>query len=399
MTRRVCFIRQSFVYPGGEASVRREVETLARAGFEAHIICLNRQRGDKLAPEEVIDGIHVYRIPVVRKKTGLTRYVYEYLLFFLLAASKVTRLHLKHPFDAIQVNTMPDFLVFASLIPKVLRSKVVLMMHEPVPELWETLYGSRPPRILERVEQAALGYADAVLTVTQQLKDTYVSRGADPGKISVILNVPEERFLLQRNPSPKPSSNNGHFTLICHGAVEKRYGHHTMLNAIELVKSQIPGVRLRVLGNGSYAEGFASEIAQRGLKEHIQYLGFVPIPVMLQELHAADAGIVAQESSPYSNLVHTNKMYEYIALGKPVLATRLKSVSAYFGDDAIGYFEPGNPESLAAAISDLVQHPEKRRLRAENARGLYDRYRWEKQREIYLSVYRQLLEPEEIRRS
>jgi len=120
---------------------------------------------------------------------------------------------------------------------------------------------------------------------------------------------------------------------------------------------------------------------------------------MLQELHAADAGIVAQESSPYSNLVHTNKMYEYIALGKPVLATRLKSVSAYFGDDAIGYFEPGNPESLAAAISDLVQHPEKRRLRAENARGLYDRYRWEKQREIYLSVYRQLLEPEEIRRS
>lgn len=391
MTKRVCFIRQSFVYPGGEASVRREVETLARAGFEVHVICLNSQKGKKLPAEEMIDGVHVYRIPVVRKKTGVKRYVYEYLMFFLLAAFKVTRLHLKHPFDAIQVNTMPDFLVFASLIPKVLKSKVVLMMHEPVPELWKTLYGSRPPRILEWVEQAALDYADGVFTVTQQLKDTYMSRGADPNKISVILNVPDERLLTLTELPSRRSPTNGHFTLICHGAVEKRYGHDTMLKAVELVKSQIPAVRLRILGNGGYAEAFAREIEDKGLKEHIQYLGYVPIPVMLQELHAADAGIVAQESSPYSNLVHTNKMYEYMALGKPVLATRLKSVCAYFGDDAIAYFEPGNPESLAAAISDLYHHPEKRQLRVEKARGLYEQYRWEKQKEIYLSVYQQLL--------
>jgi glycosyltransferase involved in cell wall biosynthesis len=391
MTKRVCFIRQSFVYPGGEASVRREVETLACAGFETHIICLNSQKEEKLSAQEVIDGIHVYRIPVVRKKTNVIRYAYEYLMFFFRAALKVTQLHLKHPFDAIQVNTMPDFLVFASLIPKLLKSKVVLMMHEPVPELWQTLYDSRPPWILKKVEQAALAYADGVLTVTQQLKDAYVSRGADPNKISVILNVPEERFLTSGKPFGNASSNNGHFTLICHGAVEKRYGHDTMLKAIELVKSQIPAVRLRILGNGGYAEAFAREIEHRGLKEHIQYLGYVPIPVMLEELHAADAGIVAQESSPYSNLVHTNKMYEYMALGKPVLATRLKSVCAYFGDDAIAYFEPGNPESLAAAISNLYHHPEERQLRVEKARGLYDQYRWEKQKEIYLSVYHQLL--------
>jgi glycosyltransferase involved in cell wall biosynthesis len=391
MTKRVCFIRQSFVYPGGEANVRREVETLARAGFEVHIICLNSQRGEKLTAEEVIDGVHLYRIPVVRKKTGVKRYVYEYLLFFLLAAFKVTRLHLKHPFDAIQVNTMPDFLVFASLVPKVLKSKVVLMMHEPVPELWETLYGSRSPRILEWVEQAALDYADAVLTVTQQLKDTYVSRGADPSKISVILNVPDERLLTSARPLEDRTPTNGRFTLICHGAVEKRYGHDTMLEAVDLIKSQLPAVRLRILGRGSYAEEFVSQIGLMGLGEYVQYLGYLPTPVMLEELNAADVGIVAQESSSYSNLVHTNKMYEYIALGKPVLATRLKSVCAYFGDDAIAYFEPGNPESLAAAILDLYHHPEKRQLLVGTARRLYERYRWEKQREIYLSVYRQLL--------
>jgi glycosyltransferase involved in cell wall biosynthesis len=391
MTKRVCLIRQAFVYPEGESNVRREVETLAKAGFETHIVCLNSQRGEKYVPEEIIDGIHVHRIPVVRKKTNMVRYAYEYLMFFFRATLKVTQLHLKHPFDVIQVNTMPDFLVFASLIPKALKSKVVLMMHEPVPELWQTLHGSRPPWILQKVEQTALHYADAVLTVTQQLKDVYVSRGADPDKISVILNVPDEGLLTWVRPPERKTPTNGHFILICHGAVEKRYGHDTMLKAIDLVKSQIPGIQLRILGRGSYAEEFATRIGSMGLGKYVQYLGYLPMSVMLKELHAADAGIVAQESSPYSNLVHTNKMYEYMALGKPVLATRLKSVCAYFGDDAIAYFEPGNPESLAAAISDLYHHPEKRQLRVEKARGLYDQYRWEKQKEIYLSVYQQLL--------
>jgi glycosyltransferase involved in cell wall biosynthesis len=391
MTKRVCFIRQDFVYPEGESNLRREVETLAKAGFETHIICLNSQKGKMYPSQEIIDGIHVYRIPIVLKKASVTRYVYEYLMFFLRAALKVTQLHLKHPFDVIQVNTMPDFLVFASLIPKALKSKVVLMMHEPVPELWQTLYHSRPPWILKKTEQAALAYADAVLTVTQQLKDVYVSRGANPDKISVILNVPDERLLtLARLPDGRTSTN-GHFTLICHGAVEKRYGHDTMLKAVDLVKSQLPAIRLRILGRGSYAEKFASQISIMGLGEYVQYLGYLPKPVMMEELNAADVGIVAQESSPYSNLVHTNKMYEYIALGMPVLATRLTSVSAYFGDDAIAYFEPGDPESLAVAILDLYHHPEKRQLLVEKARGLYEQYRWEKQRDIYLSVYRHLL--------
>ena len=388
---RFCFIRQAFVYPDGELSVRREVETLIEAGFESHIICLNAQTGEKFAPEEVINGVHVHRIPIVRKKTSVLRYLYEYLTFFVLAALKVTRLHLRHPFNVIQVNTMPDFLVFAAFIPKMLGAKLVVMMQEPVPELWQTLYNRRPPRLLKMVEQAALGFADASLTVTQQLKEVYVSRGATPDKISVILNVPEERFLTSDGSAHGNATETDQFTLICHGAIEKRYGHDTILKGIALVKSQIPGIRLRILGRGSYGNELIRQIDKLHLKEHVEYLGWVSLPRMLQELNTADIGIVAQESSPYSNLVHTNKMYEYIALGKPVIATRLNSLYAYFGEDAICYFEPGNPESLAAAILGLYLCPRKRQILVENARKLYGEYKWEKQKEIYLSVYHRLL--------
>jgi glycosyltransferase involved in cell wall biosynthesis len=287
---------------------------------------------------------------------------------------------------------MPDFLVFSAAIPKLLGAKVVLMMHEPVPELWQTKYNSPPPRILQMAEQAALRFADASLAVTQQLKDTYVRRGADASKISVILNVPETRFLGLDQVSDEPVIKDGnHFTLISHGAIEERYGHDTMLEAMALVKSEIPKVRLRILGNGSYVDEFMAERSRLGLEDHVQYLGYVSHEEMIQELHAADVGIVAQKSSPYSNLVHTNKMYEFIAFGKPVLASRLKSVTAYFDEDSLCYFEPGDAESLAQGILNLYQHPAKRKALVENAQKLFGQYEWEEQKNIYLSVYDRLL--------
>lgn len=384
--KRICFIRQA-VFPY-ELSFRREVETIRDAGFEVHVICLDRRQPDKKPPAtEVFEGILVHRIRLVRKKTSLVRYLYDYLSFFILASIKLTGLHIRHPFDVIQVNTMPDFLVFATLIPKLMGVKVTLMMQEPTPELWQTIRGSSPPRLLQIIEQMALAYADTVFTVTQQLKETYIARGADGKKIFVILNTPESRFLeLDTNKDSLPS-NPKQFTLISHGAIEERYGHDTMLEAVALVKSQIPHLCLKILGQGSFTNNLLAQIQDKGLESNVQYLGWVSLSQLVQEILTADVGIVAQKSSPYSNLVHTNKMYEFIDLGKPVLASRLSSVEVYFGEDSLYFFEPGNPESLAAGILDLYQHPAKRQTLLENARKLYNEYRWEKQKEIYQSIY------------
>jgi glycosyltransferase involved in cell wall biosynthesis len=158
-----------------------------------------------------------------------------------------------------------------------------------------------------------------------------------------------------------------------------------------LVRPRIPRVRLRVLGAGSFVDQFLTQRSRLGLEDWVDYLGFVPRQQMLEELLAADVGIVAQKSSPYSNLVHTGKMYDYLHFGKPVLASRLKAVEAYFDDDSLYFFEPGDPESLAQGIVDLYQQPDRRRMLAENAQRLYDRYRWEQQREGYLALYRDLL--------
>jgi len=385
MRKRACVVRQQY-YPE-DLLVRREADALKDAGFDVDVICVSSPQRPS---EEIIDRIHIYRLPPQRKKRGLARYLFEYSAFFFLVALKLTILHLKHPYALIQVNTMPDFLVFATLIPRLLGAKVTLQMYEPMPELWATKFHFGPPiKLLEVVQQLSLRYAHAAFAVTQQLKDTFVARGADPDKITVVLNVPDERLFQAYATEPSPSTN-GYFTLICHGAIEERYGHDTMLEAIHSLRSVIPNIRLRILGNGSYLEEFLAQIEMLDLQDHVQYLGFVPLPQLVEELRRADVGIVAQKSSPYSHLVHTGKMYDYLYFNKPVIASRLGAVRAYFDEESLCYFTPGDAEDLARAIRYLYEHPDMREVFARNSRRLYERYRWEQQRAAYIAVSRAL---------
>ncbi len=383
-TDRVCIIRQRDYY---ELPVRREAETLHKAGFEVDVICLQQEGQENV---EVDNGVRLYRLPLNRKKGNILRYIIDYFSFFILSALKVTQLHLKHPYKVIQVNTMPDFLVFATLIPRLLGAKVIVFMKEPIPELGTTLYKSPiMPFILKIVEQLALKYAHMSFTVTQQLKDTYVSRGANADKIHVVLNGPDASHLLAFDGpfSPDPA----YFTLICHGAIEERYGQDTILRAIKLIKTQVPNLRLRLMGTGSYVDKVEELIKELQLEDCVEYLGWISMPELVKELRQADVGLVAQKSSPYSNLVHTNKMYEYIIFGKPAIITRLKSVEGYFDNNSMYYFEPDNPQRLAEAIMDLYQHPDKGQNLVANARKLYDLYNWDEQSKTFLDTYHNLL--------
>lgn len=383
---RVCIVRQA-TYPH-DLLVRREAETLRDAGFDVHVVCL---RSGQAVTREDVNGVHVHRISPSRAATGVISYVYSYLRFFFLGALKVSLLHIGRRFNVIQVNTLPDFLVFSTVLPRLLGAKIVLVMYEPMPELWATLYGHKGMvSVIVILQKMALAYAHAVFAVTEQQKRTFVRRGADPAKVTVILNAPEPRLWGPIHLPDRKGQSSRHFTLICHGAIEERYGHDTMLQAVGRLKDRIPGLRLRILGKGSYVDEFLAMVRAMSLEEWVEYLGFVPMPVMVEELSRADAGIVAQKSSPYSNLVHTGKMYDYMAFRLPVIASRLDAVAAYFDEDSLQFFTPGDPASLAEAILDLYEHPQRRRLLVENSQKLYRRYAWEEQKRAYLEVFRRL---------
>jgi len=385
--------------------VRREAMALRDYGLDVDVVCL---RGSDQGATEEIDGIHVHRLPLSRTKGGLGRYLYDYVTFYVLVAFKLTVQHLRRRYVFIQINTMPDFLVFATLIPRLLGAKITLQMYEPTPELWAARLGLICEEDLRRssfrqhtlirtlrwIQQASVRYAHAVFTVTQQLKDNLVAHGANPDKISVVLNVPDTR-LFGLDPGhgarnfDEAVPQNG-FTMICHGAIEERYGHDTMLRAIAAVKSSIPELELRITGSGSYLDEFLEQVESLGLQDRVKYLGYVSLSQLVTELDQADWGIVAQKSSLYSNLVHTGKMYDCLAFGKPVIVSRLQAVQAYFDPDSLCYFTPGDAKDLAEVLLELYRDLQRRMTLTRNANRLYERYRWENQREVYWTTYASL---------
>jgi glycosyltransferase involved in cell wall biosynthesis len=387
---RVAIIRQNYIY---EPMVQREAEALAGAGFDVEVMCM---RDASRPPRTVVNGVRVISLPVSQRKGSKVRYALNYARFFGLAAGTLTARHIRRPYAVVQANSMPDFLVFAALVPKLLGSRVIAYMHEPSPELAETVFGpGLVTAALARIEQWSLRFADHAITVTEQLKQRYVERGARAGKISVVLNCPDPALMLAdwTPPADADRVDTGGFTLVCHGSVEDRYGQDTIIDALALLRDELPDLRLVLTGRGTKIPELLDHIAAAGLGDVVNFVGWVSVSELNDILHAADAGIVAQKASPYSHLVQTNKMVDYWIFGLPVIASRLRSVSEIYGDDVLEYFQAGDPADLAAAIRRLHGDPARRAQLAEGGQRAQRENGWATQQGVYLGVFDRLLGP------
>ena len=301
-------------------------------------------------------------------------------------AVKATLLFLRQRYVCIQVNTMPDFLVFTTLIPRLFGSKILLDMHEPIPELWITKFGkSRFSLIIGlqmSIEQLAIKYADMVITVNDTIRKRFIDRGADPRKIGVIRNVPDERISIN---SPKQESKD-EFTMIIHGSIEKYYGHKTIINALNLLHKKIKYLKLLVVGDGGYSQQLQRLIEKRGLSNYVHFTGYVSHNRINEYISHSDMGLVSFLPSPFSELCQPNKLFEYIALNKPVVCSRLKAIEEIFDDSSVMFFEPGNAKDLARCILKLYRNPDKAKQLVENASVIYEKMKWDKTKNVYLGI-------------
>jgi glycosyltransferase involved in cell wall biosynthesis len=289
---------------------------------------------------------------------------------------------------------MPDALVFAAAIPRLSGARVLLDLHECMPEFFRVKFGVGPRhaavRLLAAAEQASIRFADGVLTCTAQMREAFVARGAPAEKIDVILNSADEAIFDAGRFPPAPRRPEG-FTLICHGAIEQSYGHDTLLRAIALLRHDIPGLRLEIYGDGTFRaelERLAGELGLNGAV-HVSD-GWAPIEELLEAIATADAGVVAMRRDAFRDLTHCNKMFDFIAMRRPAIVSRTRAVEAYFGEDCFALFESGDEHQLARAIRALHDDPQLGMDLVRRAAEVGAAYRWSHQRRVYQSVVERL---------
>jgi glycosyltransferase involved in cell wall biosynthesis len=389
--KRVCMVTHSVYAP--DPRVRREAEALVEAGYAVDVIALRKPGGEAC---QEINGVQIHGLPVSRHQgSGIAVYLLEYLSFCLLAFAVLTYRHLRRRYAVIQVHTPPDFLVFVTLVPRLLGSRVLLDLHEIVPELFQDRFGLAADhpiiRLLKLIERLACAYAHAVLAVHDRHKEILVARGVNPAKITPIPNCPDERIF---DPTWADGRDNGCFTIMYHGAVVPRYGLDVLVRAMAHLRNQCPDLRLRILGDGDAWLAVRTLVTELEVDDIVDMPGRIPLTDIPASIAEADVGVVPNQQNVYTDEILPTKLLEYMAMKRPVVAARTRLVESLFGPgQSVLLFEPGNPLDLADRIRQLYREPQTRERLIKRAQVCYENFKWERTREEYVKVVSsQLLE-------
>jgi glycosyltransferase involved in cell wall biosynthesis len=218
------------------------------------------------------------------------------------------------------------------------------------------------------------------------MRAAFVHRGVAPEKIAVVMNGADETVFDPRR-QPYRARGNGHFQLVCHGTLEERYGIDTAIRAVQRLRDRIPGLQLKIYGEGAFRGELVRMTAELGLERHVSFSdGLVPIEELVDGLASADAGIVAMKRDVFRDLTQCNKMYDLIAMRRPVLCSRTASVMACFPEDCLAYFDSDDDVGLSEVIEALYEHPERAERLVDRASAASQPYRWPVQRTRYLRV-------------
>jgi glycosyltransferase involved in cell wall biosynthesis len=374
-----------FSYYPADPRPRRAAEALVAEGVTVDLICL---QNDGAPSREVIRGINVLRIPIKRCRGTKVKYVSQYSAFLMASFWQLALRSFSRRYDFVHIHNMPDVLVFSALVPKLLGAKIILDLHDPMPELMQTIFGlpeaSFGVRLLKYLEKKSIGFADLVLTVNLACKRIYSSRSCLPEKITVVMNAPEDQIFLFKRPTlnnsngDKPSRP---FSILYHGSLVPRNGFDLAVDALALMRERIPNLQLTVCGErSSYFDEVMRSAQERGLAEHVQYLGVKNRREMVEVISRCDIGVVPNHRNTFTEINTPTRIFEYLSLGKPVIAPRTLGIEDYFGDDELIFFEAGDGRDLARQIEFAYFNREELVRIVERGQRIYLANTWSRQK-------------------
>lgn len=394
-----CMVVHAY-YPLGETRVERQAKALIKSGFAVDVICL-RAAGE--AACETIDGINIIRLPVQRHKGhGLVVQLLEYLTFFTLACARLIWLHRRRRYRVVQVHNLPDFLVFATWWPKITGARVILDLHDLMPEFYAGRFqrslNSPPVRLVLWQERLSCRFADHVITVSEHWRQTLIKRGVPANKCSVVMNVADDAvFHCPKETENHDSKHTMHttgpppFRLIYHGTLVQRYGLDLAIRAVHQVRHDIPGIHLTILGEGDHVDALIQMVEELDLKKQVTiYNELRPTEELPQIIRTADLGIVPYRNDAFTDGLLPTKLMEYAALGLPAIAARTTAIESTFNGTMVELFTPGDANDLARCIRDLYQSPGRLAQLAQGSSRFNKNHNWTKVGEAYVTLVKTL---------
>jgi glycosyltransferase involved in cell wall biosynthesis len=379
----------SYSFYETDARVKRYGESLVERGDEVEAICLRRKGTPK---EETLRGVKIYRIQDRNyDETSKWSYLSQILRFFFKSAVFLTRHNLKNKYDLIHVHNVPDFLVFSPIIPKLFGSRIILDIHDILPEFYANKFKAGKnglafkSMVLE--EKISAAFSNHVIISNHLWEKNLLSRSVKPANLSVYMNYPDDSLFY-----PRPSKhNNERLIMMYPGTLNWHQGVDIAIKAFAAIKDDVPNLYFYIYGIGGSKAELEKLVEDLGLSKRVIFPEFLPLEKVPEKMAEADIGVVPKRDDSFGGEAFSTKILQFMAMGIPVVVSKTRIDQYYFNDSVVKFFKPDDEHDLAARIKELALDKEARKKLAADARSFAQDLTWSRKKQEYLNLVDRLV--------
>jgi glycosyltransferase involved in cell wall biosynthesis len=351
-----------YSYYPSDPRPRRAAEAMADAGMSVDLLCLREK--DSEPKEEIINGVTVRRVSIRKLRGSKFGYFLRYGRFLWASFWFLSRRLIGRRYDVVHVHNMPDILTFAALSQKMVGARVILDLHDPMPELMTTIYGLKPDnfmvRALRTLERWSIALADVALTPNIAFKKLFVSRSCKNEKMQIVMNSPNQKVFDPDlfDAETRDRSTGADFRVMHHGEIVERHGIDLLVEAVARVRDRIPGIRLDIFGSKTPFLDVVLELAKKlGVADVVHYHGPKRQSEIAQAIRQCHLGVVPNRRSAFTELNFPTRIFEFLSMHRPVIAPATTGILDYFLEGELLTFDAGKIEDLAKKMVWVYEHP------------------------------------------
>jgi glycosyltransferase involved in cell wall biosynthesis len=183
-----------------------------------------------------------------------------------------------------------------------------------------------------------------------------------------------------------------------HGLLVERHGLDLAIDALSRLNGMAAGIELEIYGDRTqYIDQILRQVDGSQVKEKVHFHGYKTQAEIAEAIIRIDLGLIPNRLNDFTNINLPTRIFEYLAMNKPVLVPRTKGVADYFGEDEILFFNPGDIDDLGRKIAWARSHPAELQAMMEKGREVYRKHSWTAQETQLIGVVDRLISPARVR--
>ena len=386
---KILMILQSDFPP--DIRIEKEATALINAKHQVHLVCKNVKGR---VEEEKVNKFYIHRLKAFKSIFSKINKI----LMFPLPINPIWKTHINsiiesYNIDVIHVHDLP-LTPLAIKIGKKYSLTVIFDMHENYPaalKAWQKRGFDKfikNATIAKWIEKRAISKVDQIIVVVEEQKKRLIKLGINPKKIHIVSNTVDLERFCQTKESIKIKENiQSDFIITYVGTITENRGLDTLINGFAIANKKIKSAKLIIIGEGKLRKKLEKLAFDLNIEENVIFKGWIDYKNVPDYVAASDVGLIPQPSNEHADTTIPHKLFQYMALKKPVIVSSAKPLARIVSECKCGnIFKSNSSDELAKAIIEIYNSDYNYGKNGYDA--IIKKYNWNLSSKELLKLYR-----------